>query len=45
MQAPIEVPLTLEVVAEHFEEWRSGKKNGEQEPLCEGGAGIARAER
>jgi hypothetical protein len=32
MQAPIEVLLTLEVVAEHFQEWRSGKKNGERIP-------------
>ena len=32
MQPSIESPLTLEVVAEHFEQWRSGKKKGERIP-------------
>jgi hypothetical protein len=32
MKAPNESPLTLEVVAEHFEQWRSNKKKGERIP-------------
>jgi len=32
MKAPIESPLTLEVVAEHFEQWRRGKKKGGRIP-------------
>ena len=32
MKAPIESPLTLEVVAEHFEQWRRNKKKGERIP-------------
>ena len=32
MKAPIESPLTLEAVAEHFEQWRSNKKKGERIP-------------
>ena len=32
MKAPIESPLTLEEVAEHFEQWRRGKKKGERIP-------------
>lgn len=32
MKAPIETPLTLEEVAEHFEQWRRGKKKGERIP-------------
>ncbi|MCP3882244.1 MAG: hypothetical protein GY701_28210 [Sulfitobacter sp.] len=32
MKAPIESPLTLETVAEHFEQWRSNKKKGERIP-------------
>ncbi len=30
MKAPIESPLTLEEVAEHFEQWRRSKKKGER---------------
>ena len=30
MKAPIESPLTLETVAEHFEQWRRNKKKGER---------------
>ncbi len=30
MKAPIESPLTLEAVAEHFEQWRRNKKKGER---------------
>jgi len=32
MKAPIESPLTLETVAEHFEQWRRNKKKGERIP-------------
>ena len=32
MQPSIESPLTLEAVAEHFAQWRSGKKKGERIP-------------
>jgi hypothetical protein len=32
MKAPIESPLTLETAAEHFEQWRRIKKNGERIP-------------
>jgi hypothetical protein len=32
MKAPNESPLTLEVVAEHFEQWRRNKKKGERIP-------------
>ena len=32
MKAPIESTVTLETVAEHFEQWRSGKKKGERIP-------------
>jgi hypothetical protein len=32
MKAPIETPLTLEEVAEHFAQWRKRKKNGERIP-------------
>ena len=32
MNAPIESPLTLETVAEHFEQWRRNKKKGERIP-------------
>jgi len=32
MKAPIESPLTLEQVVEHFEQWRRGKKKGERIP-------------
>ena len=32
MKAPIESPLTLETVAEHFEQWRKNKKKGERIP-------------
>ena len=32
MQPSIESPLTLEAVADHFEQWRSGKKKGERIP-------------
>ena len=32
MKTPIESPLTLEEVAEHFEQWRRGKKKGERIP-------------
>ncbi|MCP5022563.1 MAG: hypothetical protein GY930_12420 [bacterium] len=32
MKAPIESPLTLEEVAEHFEQWRTSKKNGDRIP-------------
>jgi hypothetical protein len=32
MKAPIESPLTLEEVAEHFAQWRKRKKNGERIP-------------
>ena len=32
MKSPIESPLTLEAVAEHFEQWRSNKKKGERIP-------------
>jgi hypothetical protein len=32
MKAPIESPLTLEEVAEHFEQWRLSKQNGERIP-------------
>ncbi len=32
MKAPIESPLTLEAVAEHFEQWRKNKKKGERIP-------------
>ncbi len=32
MQAPIKSTLTLESVAEHFEQWRSSKKKGERRP-------------
>ena len=32
MKAPIETPLTLEEVAEHFGQWRRGKKKGERIP-------------
>ncbi len=29
MKAPNESPLTLEEVAEHFEQWRTSKKKGD----------------
>ena len=32
MKAPIETPLTLQEVAEHFEQWRRGKRKGERIP-------------
>ena len=32
MKARIESPLTLEEVAEHFDQWRRGKKKGERIP-------------
>ena len=32
MQPSMESPLTLEAVAEHFAQWRSGKKKGERIP-------------
>jgi hypothetical protein len=32
MKAPIESPLTLEMAAEHFEQWRRNKKQGERIP-------------
>ncbi len=32
MKAPIESPLTLEEVAEHFEQWRRSKKKGKRIP-------------
>jgi hypothetical protein len=32
MKAAIEKPLTLEDVAEHFEQWRGSKKKGERIP-------------
>ena len=32
MKAPNESPLTLEAVAEHFEQWRASKKKGERIP-------------
>jgi hypothetical protein len=32
MKAPIESPLTLEEVAEHFEQWRRNKKKGKRIP-------------
>lgn len=32
MKAPNESPLTLEEVAEHFEQWRRSKKKGERIP-------------
>jgi len=32
MKAPIESPLTLEEVAENFEQWRKRKKKGERIP-------------
>ncbi len=32
MKAPIESPLTLEEVAEHFEQWRRSKKKGGRIP-------------
>ena len=32
MKAPIESTLTLEEVAEHFEQWRRSKKKGERIP-------------
>ena len=32
MKAPVEPPLTLEAVAEHFEQWRRNKKKGERIP-------------
>jgi hypothetical protein len=32
MNVPIESPLTLETVAEHFEQWRRNKKKGERIP-------------
>ena len=32
MKAPIESTLTLEEVTEHFEQWRTRKKNGERIP-------------
>ncbi len=32
MQAPIKSTLTLESVAEHFEQWRSSKRKGERIP-------------
>ena len=32
MKAPNKSPLTLEVVAEHFAQWRSNKKKGERIP-------------
>jgi hypothetical protein len=32
MNTPIESPLTLEAVAEHFEQWRRNKKKGERIP-------------
>jgi hypothetical protein len=32
MKAPMESPLTLEAVAEHFEQWRRNKKKGERIP-------------
>lgn len=32
MKASIETPLTLEEVAEHFEQWRRGKQTGERIP-------------
>ena len=32
MKAPIESPLTLKEVAEHFAQWRKHKKNGERIP-------------
>jgi hypothetical protein len=32
MKSPIESPLTLEAVGEHFEQWRSKKKKGERIP-------------
>ena len=32
MKAPMESPLTLEAVAEHFERWRRNRKKGERIP-------------
>jgi hypothetical protein len=32
MNTPIESPLTLEAVAEHFAQWRKGRKRGERIP-------------
>jgi hypothetical protein len=32
MKAPIEPALTLQEVAEHFEQWRKRKRNGERVP-------------
>ena len=32
MKAAIETPLTLQEVAEHFEQWRRGKRKGERIP-------------
>ncbi len=32
MKAPIESPLTLEAVTEHFEQWRRNKKKGQRIP-------------
>jgi len=34
MKTPIDSTLTLEVVAEHFAQWRSRKKKGERIPEC-----------
>ena len=42
MKAPIESPLTLEEVAEHFAQWRRRKKKGERipEPLWSEALGL-----
>jgi hypothetical protein len=42
MKAPMESPLTLEEVAEHFKQWRSVKKKGERipEPLWNEALGL-----
>jgi hypothetical protein len=42
MKAPMESPLTLEEVAEHFKQWRSVKKKGERipEPLWNEAVGL-----